>query len=554
MASILAERREVEHDLREALQQGDPTGTGLPTGVCGRWTDQRGGGAGALEPSHRGRLAPDLFIGVAEERGLIDRLGEWVFEAACRTLRQIDVPWIAVNVSAVQLRRHRFCDWALDTMARMELDPRRMQIEITESLLLDASEGTLMALQRLRRAGVRIALDDFGTGYSSLSYLRHYNVDKLKVDRSFVAQLGASAEAGAIVRAIIELARALKLGVTAEGVETEAQRDFLVGCGCTELQATCCRGRCRSAARCALRPGRIAAARAPALVLLPVAPRRASRFTRKTDGRHRPTTAQEDLQLLRPLRLTAGIIAVGYFRPRPQALDQGTQLAGQRGRHHRRQVPALGPDHGAAGLWLLSEETADTDERLGKSRVFVVDPIDGRGASSRARLLTVSLAVVENGVAIAGVVFAPARDEMYEAALGDGARLNGAPLQRQSVPGRTAPLIPAPGAVHQELQAEGLEYSPRPRLSLARLPAGAGGDGQARCCRGPARGAGLGHCRRSRDPRRMRTVLRGCVRRASALQSPEIRHGALAALGDASLKAPLHAALIRSMAAPLKPC
>lgn len=236
MASILAERREVEHDLRDALTEGNQLELAYQP-VYG--TDLRIVGAEALvrwnHPT-RGRLPPDLFIGVAEERGLIDRLGEWVFEEACRTIKTLNCPWIAVNVSAVQLRRHRFCDWALDTLNRMQLDPHRLQIEITESVLLDASEGTLLALQRLRKAGVRVALDDFGTGYSSLSYLRHYNVDKLKVDRSFVAQLGASAESGAIVRAIIELALALKIDVTAEGVETEAQRDFLVGCGCTELQ------------------------------------------------------------------------------------------------------------------------------------------------------------------------------------------------------------------------------------------------------------------------------------------------------------------------------
>lgn len=236
MASVLADRREVEHDLRQALAQGTELELAYQPVYA---ADCSLVGAEALvrwnHPT-RGRLPPDLFIGVAEERGLIDRLGEWVFEEACRTLQRLDCPWIAVNVSAVQLRRHRFCDWALDTARRMQIDPRRLQIEITESLLLDASPATLQGLQRLRKAGVRIALDDFGTGYSSLSYLRHYNVDKLKVDRSFVAQLGASAESGAIVRAIVELARALKIDVTAEGVETEAQKAFLIGCGCAELQ------------------------------------------------------------------------------------------------------------------------------------------------------------------------------------------------------------------------------------------------------------------------------------------------------------------------------
>ncbi len=236
MAQALAERRVVEHDLRDALAKGGQlhveyqpifTANGMMSGAEAlvRWNHPQ-----------RGRLAPDLFISVAEERGLIDRLGEWVFEEACRTLLDTDIPWVAINVSPVQLRRRRFYDRALATIADMKIDPGRIQIEITEGVLLEATESTESGLKRLRAAGIRLALDDFGTGYSSLSYLRRYNVDKLKVDKSFVAQLGTSSDAAAIVETIVGLARALGMQVTAEGVETEQQREYLVSCGCHELQ------------------------------------------------------------------------------------------------------------------------------------------------------------------------------------------------------------------------------------------------------------------------------------------------------------------------------
>jgi diguanylate cyclase (GGDEF)-like protein/PAS domain S-box-containing protein len=236
MAAALAERRQVEHDLRAALAQGNQllleyqpifaaSGQMLGAEALVRWN----------HPT-RGRLSPELFISVAEERGLIDKLGEWVFENACRMLIDSDIPWVAVNVSPVQLRRRRFFDRALAMIADLKIDPSRIQIEITEGVLLEATESTEAGLKRLRAAGIRLALDDFGTGYSSLSYLRRYNVDKLKVDRSFVAQLGTSSDAAAIVETIVGLARALGMQVTAEGVETEMQRDYLVSCGCHELQ------------------------------------------------------------------------------------------------------------------------------------------------------------------------------------------------------------------------------------------------------------------------------------------------------------------------------
>jgi len=236
MAEALAERREVEHDLRDALSRGGQLQ--LEYQPIFTAAGQMAGAEALVRWNHpeRGRLSPDVFINVAEERGLIDQLGEWVFEDACRMLLDTDIPWVAINVSPVQLRRRRFYDRALAMIADMKIDPSRIQIEITEGVLLQTTESTEAGLKRLRAAGMRLALDDFGTGYSSLSYLRRYNVDKLKVDRSFVAQLGTSSDAAAIVETIVGLARALGMQVTAEGVETDLQRDYLVSCGCHELQ------------------------------------------------------------------------------------------------------------------------------------------------------------------------------------------------------------------------------------------------------------------------------------------------------------------------------
>jgi diguanylate cyclase (GGDEF)-like protein/PAS domain S-box-containing protein len=237
MATALEERRVVERDLRDALGRGGQLHLEYQPIFAADGITLAGAEA-LVRWNHpvRGRLAPDLFVGVAEERGLIDKMGEWVFDEACRMLLDTDIPWVAVNVSPVQLSRRRFFDRALATIADMKIDPSRVQLEITEGVLLEATESTEAGLRRLRAAGVRLALDDFGTGYSSLSYLRRYNVDKLKVDRSFVAQLGMSSDAAVIVHTIVGLARAMGMQVTAEGVETELQREFLVSCGCQELQ------------------------------------------------------------------------------------------------------------------------------------------------------------------------------------------------------------------------------------------------------------------------------------------------------------------------------
>jgi diguanylate cyclase (GGDEF)-like protein/PAS domain S-box-containing protein len=238
MAETVEEKRRIEQDLRRALTEGGQQLT-LEYQPIFAADGQNIVGAEALvrwDHPERGRLAPDMFIGVAEERGLIERLGEWVFGEACSMLARTTIPWVAVNVSPVELKSRRFVDRVIETLKERSIDPKRLQLEITEGVLLDTSEATEAGLTRLREAGIRLALDDFGTGYSSLNYLRRYNVDKLKIDQSFVGQLGDSADAEVIVRTIIDLARSLKMRVTAEGVATERQRDYLVAHGCHELQ------------------------------------------------------------------------------------------------------------------------------------------------------------------------------------------------------------------------------------------------------------------------------------------------------------------------------
>lgn len=264
-----------------------------------------------------------------------------------------------------------------------------------------------------------------------------------------------------------------------------------------------------------------------------------------------PTTAAEDLELLRASAVTAGIIAAGYFRKELRSWTKEFNSPVSEAdivldKFLHSALTTARPGYG----W-LSEETADTADRLDRSRVFVVDPIDGtRGFIRGEDTWTVSLAVVENGVAIAGVVYAPARDEMYDAALGCGAKLNGQPLRRETVTGRRAPLIPAPGAVHQELQAAGLDYTRGPAYSsLAyRLVQVASGKLDAAVARRGAQDwdlAGAAVILKEAEIS-FEDVCLGELR----FNRQEIRHGALAAVGEVSLKPGLHAALVKVYGCP----
>ncbi|WP_011583293.1 MULTISPECIES: putative bifunctional diguanylate cyclase/phosphodiesterase [Chelativorans] len=236
MDDTVKQRRQVEADLRKALATGKElelvyqplySAEGRITGAEAllRWN----------HPVHQ-CVSPLFLVTIAEESGLIAQIGDWVLHEACRMAKRVPVAWIAVNVSPVQLRDADFARRCLDIIRHHRIAPQRIQIEVTEAVVIENPELAGTILGALRSAGVRVALDDFGTGYSSMSYLRNYPLDRLKIDRFFVRALLEGEEGRAIIAAMIEMARALKLKVTAEGVETQEQRDLLVKLGCDEMQ------------------------------------------------------------------------------------------------------------------------------------------------------------------------------------------------------------------------------------------------------------------------------------------------------------------------------
>lgn len=235
MDTAMKARRRLEADLREALNadgltmvyQPQMNGQGRMTGVEAlvRW-----------DHPENGPIAPSYFVPIAEEGGLISQLGVYTFRKAFLDSRRWPQLRVAVNVSAVQIRAVDFPDLLAGLLKETGANPHQIELEITEGILLADDEQTQETFRRLRAMGFSLALDDFGTGYSSLSYLRRYPVDKIKIDRSFVNNLGVEKEAEAVVGAIVRLAQALNLRVIAEGVETESQREGLRRAGCTDIQ------------------------------------------------------------------------------------------------------------------------------------------------------------------------------------------------------------------------------------------------------------------------------------------------------------------------------
>jgi len=237
MDDLLLRKRKVESELRKALEgEGGIKLAYQPVFAA----DGRGilGAEALIRWGHEvhGALPAAQFIAIAEERGLIGELGKWALSEACRFAVGTELPWIAVNISPMQLRDVGFADEVAEILKETGLDPSRLQLETTESVLLEHNDTIGTVIAALRRSGVRIVLDDFGTGYSSLSYLRRQAIDKLKIDRSFVRLLDEGESARAIVKTLIELAQALKVEVTAEGVETDTQKALLVGMGCHQMQ------------------------------------------------------------------------------------------------------------------------------------------------------------------------------------------------------------------------------------------------------------------------------------------------------------------------------
>ena len=232
----MQERRQMEHDLRSALQNNEFTlnyqpvfGSDLTVHAFEallRWTHPQ-----------RGPISPSEFIPVAEASGMIVPLGEWVMRTACNeAMRWKHSCRIAVNLSPAQFVLGDLRGTITTILAETGLAPHRLELEITEGVLMDNTESAMRVLSDMRALGVRLSLDDFGTGFSSLSYLQRFSFDTLKIDRSFVQRLETSADSRAIVNAIISMSRDLGIAVTAEGVETQAQFDLLSAQGCDAFQ------------------------------------------------------------------------------------------------------------------------------------------------------------------------------------------------------------------------------------------------------------------------------------------------------------------------------
>ncbi len=230
-------RRDMELDLRRAFANGEFELHYQP--LVDVATDRISGFESLLRWRHpdKGMISPADFIPVAEDIGLIVPLGEWVLREACGEA----VKWpadvkLAVNLSPVQFRSRNLVQVVVSALANSGLSPKRLELEITESLFLAETEANLAILHQLRELGVSISMDDFGTGYSSLSYLRSFPFDKIKIDRSFVKDLAKRSDCVAIVRAISGLGRSLNITTTAEGVETMDQLDWLRAEGCNQVQ------------------------------------------------------------------------------------------------------------------------------------------------------------------------------------------------------------------------------------------------------------------------------------------------------------------------------
>ncbi|CAH1665953.1 Diguanylate cyclase (GGDEF)-like protein [Chelatococcus asaccharovorans] len=236
MDEALRLRKVVEDDLRKAIENDELVLHYQPQVEIDNYT------VVAVEalvrwphPVH-GMIAPEKFITVAEERGLIIALGEWVLRRACTDAMRWPGVRIAINVSAIQFRHRDFVSDVMRIITDCGIDPTRVELELTESVVVKDADAAEEAMIELRAHGVRLALDDFGTGYSSLIYLRRFAFDKIKIDRSFLEAAETTGESAILIHSIVHLGRALGLTVTAEGVETHEQLEFLRALGCHELQ------------------------------------------------------------------------------------------------------------------------------------------------------------------------------------------------------------------------------------------------------------------------------------------------------------------------------
>jgi EAL domain-containing protein (putative c-di-GMP-specific phosphodiesterase class I) len=230
-------RRIMEQDLRKALPSGEFELYYQP--VVNLASKEISGFEALIRWNHpsKGMISPADFIPLAEEIGFIVPMGEWVIRQACATAAQWpDNLHVAVNISAIQFRSPGLMQVIVSALAASGLAATRLEIEITESVLLHNKEATLAVLHQLRALGIRIAMDDFGTGYSSLTYLQSFPFDKIKIDRSFVKNITENSSSLNIVRAVAALANGMGMTATAEGVETAEQLRSIASEGCTEMQ------------------------------------------------------------------------------------------------------------------------------------------------------------------------------------------------------------------------------------------------------------------------------------------------------------------------------
>lgn len=245
MRSKSLHRLDLENELRKALDTGQFELYFQPKADAETWTLV---GAEALlrwEHPERGIITPGEFIPVAEETGLIVPIGQWVLQQACKQVKEwVELPFgdikVSVNISSHQFQSDSLIDDVLGAALAAGIDPSSLELEITESVLLQDVDNTLEALNKLRDAGISLSVDDFGTGYSSLSYLKRFPIDTLKIDQSFVKDLHTDKDDAAICAAILAMAQQLGLNVVAEGVETKEQLEFLRHHGCHQIQGYLC--------------------------------------------------------------------------------------------------------------------------------------------------------------------------------------------------------------------------------------------------------------------------------------------------------------------------
>jgi EAL domain-containing protein (putative c-di-GMP-specific phosphodiesterase class I) len=241
MNAVTLERFTMENQLRKALKNNEFQLNYQPQ--LGLHTGKIVGLESVLRWFHpeRGLVLPNVFVPLAEDTGLILPIGEWVLRTACSEIQDLKKAGFSsfsaiVNISNIQLRQKDFTDIVIKAIKASGMDPHDLELELTESIIMQNIETSIVKLRELKDIGIKLSFDDFGTGYSSLSYLKRIPLDTIKIDQSFIKDISKKPDSSSIVKAIIAMAHSLNLNVVAEGVETEQQLKFLKENGCDEAQ------------------------------------------------------------------------------------------------------------------------------------------------------------------------------------------------------------------------------------------------------------------------------------------------------------------------------